>query len=653
MAEEFKRPDPDQLLRKIQAESGEQERQRGYLKIFVGYIAGVGKTYRMLSEARVLAAKGADVVIALAETHGRQETEALLAGLEVLPRRRIQYGGIMLSELDVDFVLRRRPKYAIVDELAHTNAPGEKHQKRYQDIEELLCVGINVYTALNIQHIESLNDVVYEITGIKVKETVPDTFVSAADKIELLDLTPEELLQRLQEGKVYIPDKARVAVEHFFKPANLLALREVALRYTANRVDDQRLTYQQQFGVTPLIPVGSKLLVSVSSSPSSDYLIRATYRFADELQADWFAVYVESPQIGQLHDRDRLQLERHCRLVEELGGKVVRLSGAKVAVEIAHFAKAKNIARIIVGFSKRSRLQRMLKGSIVEELLHLCEPIQVLVVSGNTQLPQNIPPEPPKPPPAYLKALLISGVSVALTTGLCLLLRPVFELYDILLVYILPILISSSAAGISGGICASLLAVACFNFLFVPPILTFDIYDARFLLTFFNLTFVGVVISVLIGVIKRQNEATRQREKFITSLYDFTKDIFAATDLSDLQQRLIRDIADLFNFDAVLFRPDATKRLQIACESPYASAFTAHEMSIATWVFEHQQPAGLGTKTLAGSKWRYVALKVKQGTLGVLAIRPAKAKPSISYEDEQLLESFMNVAALALANFTR
>ncbi len=375
------RPDPDALLARVEAE--EQGKERGKLKIFFGYAAGVGKTYAMLEAARRRKAEGIDVVVAYIETHRRAETEALLEGLEIIPRRQIEYKSVTLQELDTDAVLARKPKIALVDELAHTNAPGSRHLRRYQDVEELLSVGIDVYTTLNVQHLESLNDVVAQITEVVVRETVPDRMLDEASEIELVDIPPEDLLQRLREGKVYVPEQAARAIDKFFKKGNLTALREISLRRTADRVDEQMRAYMETLSIPGPWPAKERLLVLLSGSPFSEKLIRRTRRLADELKADWVAVYVETPGSDRFLQENREKVWHYLRLAESIGGKTATLTGTQVADEVIEYAKKHNVTKIVMGRPIRPRWQEILKGAVVDKVIRQSGPIDVYVVSAS------------------------------------------------------------------------------------------------------------------------------------------------------------------------------------------------------------------------------------------------------------------------------
>src|SRR5712672_3196931 len=376
------RPSPDALLKAVQREDG----RTGRLKIFVGAAPGVGKTYEMLQSAHAKRKAGADVVIGLVETHGRAETEALLNGLELLPRKHITYRDQTLEEMDIDALIARRPQIALVDELAHTNAAGSRHPKRYLDVEELLSHGIDVYTAVNIQHIESLNDVVAQITHVRVRETVPDSVFDRADAVELVDLTPDDLIQRLKDGKVYVPRQAERALDHFFAPANLTALRELALRRTAERVDEQLLTQMQAGAISGPWAAGERILVCVSEDPRAAGLVRYAKRLADRLHGPWTALYVEGRRSLQLNDEDRDRIADTLRLAESLGGEAVTVPSADrgIADDVIGYAQAYNVTQIIIGKSTRSRWFEILHGSVVHDLVRRHANISVNVIAGDT-----------------------------------------------------------------------------------------------------------------------------------------------------------------------------------------------------------------------------------------------------------------------------
>jgi len=650
MNEESQRPNPDELLARIRQEEQEHSRRRGYLKIFLGYVAGVGKTYRMLHEAIHLCKDGQEVFAAVVETHGRKLTEIFLSEIPVIPKKQIRYGGMTLEEMDLDEVLHRKPEYVLVDELAHTNVPGSRNEKRYQDIEELLEAGINVYTCVNVQHIESLNDIICQITGVRVKETVPDRILEIADKIELVDLPTEELLKRLDAGEVYVPEKAGIAAMNFFRHANLHALREIALRYTAKRVDDDILLYKKEHGIKGVIPAGTKLLACVSSSSSSAEIIRTTHRFAVASNSEWFAVYVDSPQARTLNPEDQIQLDKNLNLARESGANIVKLSGKSFTDEIITFAQSENVTLIVIGFSRRSKFEEIVKGSIINEIVHKSAPIQILIVQGTFDPRTQHSQKKTRSHAFNIRALLISTISISLTAVLCLFLRPVLELHDIVLMFVVPIVLTSVVSGMSGGVPASILAVACFNFFFIPPVYTFNVNDARFILTFGMLLFVGIVTSFLADIVKRQGEKARQGEKFIHTLYEFTRKLLSTHDFSILVQSIVKNVSECFQTETVLLLP-SNGRLTVIVKSDSQSIFGEHESGTARWSYENRKRAGFGTKTLSSSQWQYLPLTVQTEILGILAIKPHNPQTILPYEKQHLLESFTNIVALSLASF--
>ncbi len=524
------RPDPDALLRRLQQKEQKAERRAGKLKIFVGAAAGVGKTYQMLEEAQSLKKDGVDVVIALVETHGRHETELLLEGQEIIPRLRVEHGGIVLEEMDLDGVLARRPAIALVDELAHTNAPGTRHAKRYQDVEELLDAGISVYTTMNIQHAESLNDIVYQITGIRVRETVPDRILQMADELEVVDLPPEELLARFNEGKVYVPPKAEQAVRRFFRKGNLLGLREMVLRYTARKVDDDMRSYMDRHGILGPWPAGSRLLVCISTSSLSERLVRIGQRMAADLNAEWFAVYVESPLERPSAGAAQDQLARNMRLAEELGAKVQVLNGSGISEEILSFARAQNITLMVVGLPRRRLWNPWLRGSVVNEIIRHSGPIHVLVIGSTeaeTKEKETAAPDEATSWRPYYGSL----ASVAAMTAFCWILNPWLGLINTAMMLLLPVVYSGITWGRRAGLAASILAVAALDFFFVPPQLTLAVEDLRYLPMFIVFFIVGIATSFVADRVRWQGENARQRERFVYALYAFSRELMAAENL--------------------------------------------------------------------------------------------------------------------------
>jgi len=494
----------------VQAEEAQQA--RGKLKIFFGASAGVGKTFAMLQAAQGRKAEGVDVVVGYVETHGRAETDALLHGLEILPAKFVEYRNAKLREFDLDAALQRRPTLLLVDELAHTNAPGCRHAKRWQDVAELLDAGINVYTTVNVQHLESLNDVVAQITNIIVRETVPDRILEQADEVELVDLPPDELLQRLHEGKVYVPEQAAHASANFFRKGNLIALRELALRRTADRVDEQMQRYMQDHAISTTWPTHERLLVCVSPSPLSARLVRATRRMANRLRAAWLVVYVETPADARLSDSARERILQTLRLAEKLGAETAMLYGASISEEIIRYARQRNVSKIVVGKPLRSRWRDLLFGSVVDDLVRANAEIDVYVISGEQE-----PVTPPVRQPvqltsswvAYLKGIGI----VAVCTLLSNVITPHLELANLIMLYLLGVMFVALRYGRGPSIVASLLSVAAFDFFFVQPYLTFAVADVQYLVTFGVMLIVAIVISTLTVQIRTQADVARQRER--------------------------------------------------------------------------------------------------------------------------------------------
>ncbi len=640
------RPDPDQLLSRVRME--EERRREGQLKIFFGAAPGVGKTYAMLEAARQKKAEGIDVVIGLAETHKRKETEALLEGLEVMPRRAMEYRGTRLQEFDIDAALARKPGIILVDELAHTNAPGCRHKKRWQDVYELLGAGINVYTTLNVQHLESLNDVVTQITGISVRETVPDFLLDRADDMELIDLPPEDLLKRLSEGKVYVPELAAQARQNFFRKGNLLALRELALRRTAESVDEQMRTYRAGKGVKEVWPAGERILVCVGPNLRSIRLIRAAKRMAAGLRAELIAVYVEAPHKVKPSENDLKQLAEHMRLAESLGAETVTLSGHKASEEILTYARERNVTKILIGKPTHPRWKDKVFGSMLDELVRGSGEIDVYVITGDIGEPvvQHVTKAAP-PRQANGKELPFSIVSVAVATGIAFLLSRYLAAVDIAMVYLLCIVLVSSRAGKWPSLLATFLSIAAFDFFFVPPRYTFAVSEVKYLFTFAVMFVVAFVISRLTLRIRQQAMAARAREKRTAALYSLSRELVHERGIAKLSTVAVKRLSDLFLSRAVILVPDDNGKLIAPATGLETFALDANEAGVAQWAFDHRQEAGLGTDTLSGAEAVYIPLTASNRTVGVLGVMPG---PSVEFEHEQVhaLESFANQIALAL-----
>lgn len=651
------RPDPTELLTHAQRE--EARRGRGRLKIFIGAAPGVGKTYAMLAAAQRLARDGVDLVIGLVETHGRTETEQMLLGLDILPRRGVAYRGTTLREFDLDAALSRKPEIVVLDELAHTNAPGSRFEKRWQDAEELLKAGIGVYSTLNVQHIESLNDVVAQITGVQVRETVPDSVVDEADELELVDLPPEVLLERLKAGRVYVPESIQAASDSFFRQGNLIALRELALRRTAEWVDRQMREYKRGKGIRAIWPAAERILVAVSPSPASGRIVRAAKRMAAGLHADLLAAYVETPRTSALPQADRDRVIHTLRLAESLGAETSTLSGANAAAELVGLARERNVSKIVVGKTGRSRLREALFGSFVSNLVRLSGDIDIYVIRGDSdrasstdggraQLPGSARlPKPRSGPSHYLAA---ASVVIACTL-LGLLLFKRLDLANIAMLYLAGVVISAVWFGQGPAVLAAIVGVAAFDFFFVPPRNTFAVSDVQYLLTFVVMLGVGLLIANLTTRLRGLADAARERERRTSLLYAMSRELAAARDRREVATAAVRHVHDSFGCDAAILIPGPADRpaaVDVVASAGSPDWINERERGVARWSFDHGKSAGFNTQALPASAGRYQPLSASQGKIGVLAVRPRSPESLASTGQQLLLDTFVNQISLAL-----
>ena len=643
--DEDTRPSPETLLKVAQAE--EAEYGRGKLKIFLGYAAGVGKTYAMLEAARQRKGDGRDVVAGYVESHGRSETDLLLEGLEVIPKAQIGYMGVLLPEMDIDAVLLRRPQIALVDELAHSNAPGSRHEKRWQDVEELLAAGIDVYTTVNIQHFESLNDVVAQITGVIVRETVPDRLLDLAVEIRLVDIPPEDLLQRLHEGKVYIPEKAALATERFFKPGNLMALRELSLRRAASRVDDQMRAYMESRSIAGPWPVAERLLVCVSGSPFSERLIRTTRRLADEMKAAWHTVYIETPGGSRYTRENRARVWRDMRLAESLGAQVATLSSTSVAEALIDYAVKNNVTKIVVGKPTKPRWREFLRQPLVDQIIRLSGSIDVHVVSiaeeGQKSVPKGAPDSAvPIAWSGYLKSVLL----VLVTSLVCEPVHGHLAPTNLVMIFLLAVVLSAVRLGRRPAVLTAILSVMAFDFFFVPPRFTFAVTDAEYFITFGALFTVGIVISTLVSQSRERAEAIRDREVQTASLYYLSRDLAVAADLDGILDALIRNIAESLGARIAVLLPEE-ERLEVKRASSEL-VLDLKELAVADWAFRNRSAAGPGTETLVSAALLYLPMQTTGAVLGILGVRLIDEADYKSPLSRRLLEAFATQAALAI-----
>jgi len=642
------RPDPDDLLRRVQDE--ESRARRGRLKVFLGAAPGVGKTFTMLEAARAQRAEGLDVVVGVVETHGRAETAALLADLETVPKRPVEYRGSRLQEFDIDAAIARHPALLLVDELAHTNVPGSRHAKRWQDVEELLARGINVYTTLNVQHLESLNDVVAGITGVQVRETIPDLVLERADDVELVDVTADVLQQRLREGKVYVPDAAARAIDRFFRKGNLIALRELALRRTAERVDAQMRGYMAERGIRETWAATERLLVCIGPSTTAVRLVRATARMGTRLHADWVALHVETPGSPQLGPAEREDLIRALELAGQLGGRAVTVSGTSVADEILAYARTHNVNRIVVGKPERPGWRDRLRGSLLDALVRRSGAIEVLAITGEGEgEPARPAPRPPAPWNEYAAAAAIALVPTAI--GLALRAAEAeLSTIDAAMLYLLGVVVAASRYRQGPATLTSLLSIALFDFFFVQPYYTFSFHDASYGLTFTVMLLVALVMSRLTARIRSQAEASRERERRTATLYAMSRDLSSARRSDELEAIILKHVHDTFAADIVLLVPDASGRLQPV--EPPAYPIDDREIGVAQWTYDQRQPAGHGTSTLPAAVALYVPLAVSDRSVGVIGIRPTERHQFRDPGQRRLLEALAGQAAVAFERLT-
>lgn len=646
MNDEPDRSDPDRLLEHVKRV--ESRANRGRLKIFLGYAAGVGKTFSMLQAAQGKRTAGVDVVIAYVEAHGRSETDALLADLERIPLRRIEHRGIVLREMDLDAVLARAPKLAIVDELAHTNAPRSRHDKRWQDVEEMLAAGIDVYTTLNVQHIESLNDVVAQLTGVRVQETIPDRFVDSADEFELVDLPIAELRERIAEGKVYGAHAKERATHHFFQEGNLFALRELALRRVADRVDAEAKGYLDLHAIRGPHAARERILVCVSSSPLSERLVRSACRLAQSLDAEWHAVYVETPHDAGLSEPARQRVAATLRLAAELGARARSFPGADVALGITDYAREHHVTRIVVGKPMRSGRLSWLRPSLVDRIIRESGTLDVHVVRESAS-----DPEAPRGPTTAVRRtalslpeIAISLVMVALATGIGIALRSTLEPTNLVMMFLLIVVVTALRFQRSTALIAALASVLGFDFFLIPPYGTLAVSDVEYVVTFAALLVVALVTSGLQARARAQSTAALRREAQTAALYECSRALSAANSVEEIVRALCEQVGATFGENVAVWLPGPDGVEVHEASMPFPSQ--VFERGVAQWVFDHGKPAGRGTDTLGGVRSFFVPLQDGATVRGALALYRADDAPDLSLDESRLFESFAARGAAAL-----
>jgi len=639
------RPDPDHLLRRIQEKT--QLEARAKLKIFFGASPGVGKTYAMLVEAQETRRSGTDVVAGVVETHGRPETGALLSGLERIPSKELAYRGVTLREFDLDAALARKPQLLLVDELAHTNAPGSRHRKRWQDVEELLEAGISVLTTLNVQHVDSLNDLVESFTGVRVRETVPDSILDRADEIELIDLPPDDLLQRLREGKVYVPEQAARAMENFFLKGNLIALRELALRRTAERVDAQMESWRRIEGVEEMWPVGGRLLACIGDPESGLALVRGARRIAAALKAEWLVLHVETPASLRrdrgLHDR----IVDIMGLAEDLGAETALISGQNVVDEILAFARQHHVARILVGPPRGPRWLERFRPSVATQLVLEADEFDVHVHRGtpeDSDRARAITLAPKSRAQDYARALIVVGACTALSWVLDRWLEPA----NLAMVYLVGAALVAITIGRGPSILASVVGVLVFDYLFVPPVRTIAVADSQYLITMGVTLVVALLLSTMATRLREQAQFARRREERSAALYRLSRELAAVADFDQLLAGAARIIEEVFDAPVAILLPDENGRVTPRTGSLTPVAADPHERGVAQWTFDHGEPAGHGTDTLPAAKAAYLPLIASDKPVGALGVRPADPRDVFRPDQLRLLRTFANQTAIAL-----
>lgn len=634
--EEYKRPDPEALLQVAQDE--ESREKRGKLTIYFGSAPGVGKTYAMLYDARLRKQEGKDVVVGYVETHGRAETKALLEGLEIIPLRVSEYKGILLKEMDLDAILSRKPQLVLVDELAHTNTPGSRHLKRYQDVEELLNAGIDVYTTLNVQHLESLNDIVVLIQGIRVRETIPDTIFESADEVKLVDLPPEELIKRLKEGKVYLKDMAERAVRHFFQAGNLLALRELALRLAADRIDERMLQHMKAHAIAGPWATKERILVCVYASPYAEQLVRSAFRLASEMDAECIALYVETEKHAQQSEKEREWLTHTLETAKKLGARVTWIKGDDVAEEIARYARSHNVTKIVIG----KPLRFGLFPSLAQKIMTHTKGIDIFLFAGSNEQ------APPKTKKAIFRPLnyLVSALAVCFISSISFFFRDMLGQTNILFLQLIPVILIALFFGRGSSIFAAVISIIIFDYVFVPPYYTFAVSDTRYLVSFIVYIVVVVIIANLASNLRHKVEQTRQSEEKKTALYELSHDLVTAQSVDQILSLLVRHAKQIYQSEIAIFLHEKGELSVKAATAGFQ--LDAKEIGVASWVWTNDKPAGLGTDTLPQAWAYYLPMTTKDTVKGVMGFHFESPEQALTPDNQVVLETIARLGALAI-----
>jgi two-component system sensor histidine kinase KdpD len=666
------KPDSEALLAEVLREEG----SKGRLKIFLGYAPGVGKTYKMLEQAKDLKERGIDVVVGLVETHGREETEALLEGLEIIPRKKIPYKNVVLKELDLNAILKRKPDAVLVDELAHTNAPGSQHERRYQDAQTLIEEGIDVYTTVNIQHFESLNDTVAQITGVRVHETVPDFILDRADEVDVVDIPLEELHQRLEEGKVYAPDLTKTALEKFFKRGNLLALRELTLRRVASKLDQELIEYMKARGIAGPWATSERLCVCVGTSPFSPQLIRKAYQMARELKAEWYAVYVETPAHLTLGEKERANLSDAMNLARQLGAKVVMLTGQDVSKEILGFADQEKISKMVLGKPIGSFIRRAFSRYSIYDVVRKAGAFDIYFITPQREkISHGI--SSPRKIRTFVpwKNYALSVLTILPVTAIAAILFYWFNVRSLVILFVLAPMASAFFFGIGPSLFVSVLAAIIYDFLFTEPYFSLRIADPAIILEIAVFIATSVATGQLAKLVRRQQEALSKRLGRMEILTDMGRELLSIPNIEQLVVKsavkvdknvhstldlmrvtveeaiastVLRYISRALHWPCVVIIKEVHKTPRIWAKSDEKLSLTPKEETIIQWVYEQNEPAGKGTGTLEGAEYFFYPFSSRIGCMGVIGMRQDFGL--LLPDERDLILAIANFAAVALEN---
>lgn len=644
------RPDPDKILAMVKEE--ERKKKRGKLTVFLGYSAGVGKTYAMLETAHQQKRKGIDVAIACITTHGRRETEMLARGLEKIPLHKILYKGMELEEMDIDSVIARRPQIALVDELAHTNVPGSRHVKRHQDVQELLNEGIDVYTTLNVQHLESMNDLVAQVTGILVKETLPDTVLNEADEIKLVDLPPNDLIQRFKEGKIYIPDQAELAMDNFFNEGNLIALREMTFRVAAEHVDEKMLEYMKSKSIEHLWRVKEKLLICIGGSKDlNERLIHTGKRLADELKTEWHVLYVEDASRNKKSEISKANAMEGIELASSLGAKTATTFGVSIVDEVLRYAKTNNITRVTVGrITRRSFWNELFHKDVVDKLAKLDTEFDLMIISyqkpDESEKSDKLNSAEDKIKSSSLRQYAVGASIVILLTILNLILDGPLDPVCLIMIAMLGVVVSSMILDTWPAIFTAVLSIALFDFLFIPPYYTFTIGDLQYLIALCVFLVVGIVVSILSKKTRDYSLAAQRRDEYTSTQYSLSLDLVTTTDVESVLDAMKTHVMQACQCKSAYFIP-LEGSLQLVRISDGLHIY-GKELSVAKWVYKNGIPAGKDTNTLSSAELKYYPIQTNDTILGVVGVEMNNPDKSVRLEQEKIIQSFANQVSLAI-----